>query len=144
MTPVIIEENLLEEAVLLLREIPEFSNIPETSQILERLASKPHLILTAHSGARVIGCKLGYERDGRFYSWLGAVHPDFRQNGIASILADRQENWAREQGYSSIWMKTRNAFPEMLIMALRRGFQIIGLDLRDEVREHRIILEKKL
>jgi GNAT superfamily N-acetyltransferase len=92
----------------------------------------------------VLGFKIGYERDGQFYSWLGAIIPSFRKMGIATAFANRQEEWARNHGYHTLWMKTRNRFPEMLIMALQRGFVITGFDAREHVREHRIILAKSL
>ena len=139
-----IAENKLDEAAAFLLLIPEFANVPDVEMIQRRLNPVPHLVLSAHADGRTVGCTLGYERDGRFYSWLGAIHPDYRRHGVATALADYQEKWALDHGYTSIWMKTRNAFPEMLIMAIRRGFLITGLGLRDEVREHRIILEKKL
>ncbi len=48
--------------------------------------------------------------------------------GIASHLADYQEQWAIKQGYKTIWMKTRNRFPQMLLMATQRGFRITSLN----------------
>ena len=124
--------------------IPEFTDKPSSSEIEARIMDVPHLVLTAYHDDKPVGFKIGYERDNSFYSWLGAVLPEFRQSGIAARLADNQENWARHAGYSSVWMKTRNCFPEMLLMALGRGFSIIGFDSREEVSQHRIILAKSL
>ena len=124
--------------------IPEFDALPNADHIQSRLLGKPHLILTAHDNDSPVGFKIGYERDGRFYSWLGGVIPSYRKYGVAGQLADHQEQWAKQQGYTSVWMKTRNRFPEMLLMAVRRGFRIIAIDPRDEIGEHRIVLEKSL
>ncbi len=139
-----IEESGLEDVISVLQQIPEFSDVPPLSKLRQRIEHVPHLILTVQSGDLTIGCKIGYERDGRFYSWLGAVLPQYRKNGIASALANQQEDWARLQGYRLIWMKTRNCFPEMLIMAIGRGFKIIGFEPREEIGQHRIVLQKSL
>ena len=140
----IIEENKLEDALEVLALIPEFENIPDAASIQARLSQHPHLILSARNDSGPIGFKIGYERDGKFYSWLGAIAPGYRNNRIATALADKQEEWARNQGYAAIWMKTRNRFPEMLLMAIGRGFCIVGFDPRGEVGQHRIVLEKSI
>lgn len=139
-----LEENNFEAAVKLIHAIPEFDALPNSDSISSRLQGKPHLILTAHDGDLPVGFKIGYERDNRFYSWLGGVVPSHRSHGVAHKLADRQEEWARQQGYTSVWMKTRNRFPAMLLMAVRRGFRITSIDPRDKIAEHRIVLEKSL
>ncbi len=144
MTPVSIHENELAEAAEFLQGIPEFRDIQDAAAIRERLDGVAHLVLTAWAGENVAGCKIGYERDGRFYSWLGAVGPAYREHGIARQLADYQEAWAKRNGYSSIWMKTRNAFPAMLLMALRRGFTIIAVEPREDHTQNRVLLEKFL
>ena len=144
MTSFTIEENRLEAVLYLLDNIPELDTSPLFEEILSRTAQVPHLILTAYDGKQPIGFKIGYERDGHFYSWLGGVLPGCRQKGIAAFLADHQEEWAKNEGYTDIWMKTRNRFPEMLIMALRRGFRIMSLDPRETIEEHRIVLAKSL
>ena len=144
MTPYVIEEGHLDAVELLLGRVPEFDIPPTIDDIRFRIKDVPHLILTAHAEGLPVGFKIGYNRDGRFYSWLGGVDARFRQQGIASHLADYQEQWARKQGYKTIWMKTRNRFPQMLLMATQRGFRITSLHPRDEIGEHRIVLEKSL
>lgn len=134
----------MDDVVLLLQSLPEFVNPPAAADILGRIARVPHLVLTAYLDGQVCGCKVGYERDGRFYSWLGGVLPAFRQAGVAAALADRQEAWATEQGYRTIWMKTRNRFSAMLLMAVRRGFRITAILPEEEIVEHRIVLEKSI
>ena len=139
-----VREGQLADVWSLLNTIPEFEHIPEPKVIGNRISDVPHLMLTAYDGERVVACKVGYERDGRFYSWLGAVDPAYRKSGVASLLADYQERWAADHGYTSIWMKTRNCFPAMLLMAHRRGFHITHVIPWAELSQNRIILEKAL
>jgi len=139
-----IHQGNLDEVMEVLKAIPEFENLPNKEAIQKRIHDVPHLVLTAHDGYSTLGFKIGYVRDGLFYSWLGAVNPECRQQGVAKALADAQEEWARLKGYDRIWMKTRNRFSEMLIVAVRRGFKITSIEVRDELKENRIYLEKYL
>jgi len=134
---------ILEDVEEVLQAIPEFDQLPSAETIQQRISHVPHLVLTAHNGSSAVGFKIGYLRDGAWYSWLGGVKPGYRQPGIANALANEQEKWAISQGFNRIWMKTRNRFPEMLIMALRRGFTITRVEVMEEMRENRIYLEKR-
>lgn len=139
-----VEEGSIDDIIDILQQIPEFNNLPDREAIAGRLDGVPHLILIALSDSKIIGCKVGYERDGEFYSWLGAILPKHRRWGVAHTLAEHQENWCRQKAYTSIRMKTRNRFPQMLIMAINRGFKIIHVEPREELRDHRITLQKLL
>lgn len=144
MGPITIRQDQLQDAFLVLNAIPEFQNIPSPEIIHKRIDHVPHLVLTAYDGESPVGLKIGYLRDGVFYSWIGAVKPEYRQLHVAKNLAKAQEEWARENGYQKIWMKTRNCFPQMLIMAIRNGFKITRVDVRDDIHQTRITLEKSL
>ncbi|MGE0528625.1 MAG: GNAT family N-acetyltransferase [Bdellovibrionales bacterium] len=88
--------------------------------------SKPFLVWAEVEG-KIVAFKLGYEEDrGSFYSWLGAVLPEYRGLGIASALMTHQHEWCRAQGYTTVRTKTQNRFREMLLLNLKFGFEIIG------------------
>lgn len=83
--------------------------------------------LLAVVDGQVVGCKVGYERKpGHFYSWLGAVHADFRGQGIATELMRRQHDWCFQHGYYTIRTQTYNRWRQMLVLNLRFGFDIVG------------------
>ena len=117
-----IEESNIEVAVACSEKIPEFRDPPGAGRYQERLTGVPHLILVAKVDGKLAGFKVGYERDGYFYSWMGGVLPAFRRFGVAKKLADVQEDWARQQGYDAITFKTRNQHKGMLIFALKKRF----------------------
>lgn len=98
-------------------------------RLRERLHGYPaRLLLVALVEDRVVGYKFGYQdRPGRFYSWLGGVHPDFRRQGVASALMRQQHRLLRRAGYREVRCHTRNRFRGMLILSLRHGFEIIGM-----------------
>ncbi|MEM7373886.1 MAG: GNAT family N-acetyltransferase [Bacteroidota bacterium] len=141
-----IRHGRIEEVVTLSHFIPEFEAIYDIEEFRRRLDGVPHLILIAEVAGRLAGFKVGYEReyDGTFYSWMGGVLPVFREQGIATQLADRQEAWARDQGYTAVRFKTRNRFKNMLYFALGRGFEIIEVTPAEFRTDNRIWLEKDL
>jgi len=139
-----IRKGSIESVVEISKKVDELKNPYPAEEYRKRLTGVPHLILVAYRGDMLAGFKVAYERDGYFYSWMGGVIPGFRRNGIALALAMEQENWAREQGYTSVTFKTRNMHKAMLSFALNNGFNIIKVDLEEEVGQHRIWLTKEL
>jgi GNAT superfamily N-acetyltransferase len=98
----------------------------------------------AYSGDQVIGYKVGYElKPGKYYSWIGGVHPNFRNEGIAGVLMMQQHEWCKLNGYQTIQTKTKNKWKSMLILNLKNGFDVIGT-YTDSKGEPKIILEKNL
>jgi GNAT superfamily N-acetyltransferase len=103
-----------------------------------------HLLLARNEEGQAVGFKLGYrDRPGRFYSWLGGLLPEYRGQGLARILMDRQHAYCRDQGYRFIRTQTRNRWRNMLILNLKAGFDVIGTQTNRK-GEVIIMLEKKL
>ena len=135
----------LEDAVDLAHQIPEFDNPYNIDEYKKRLLSD-HLVLTAHFENEIVGFKIGYDRfnDGSFYSWMGGVLPENRNQSIAEILADYQENWAKNNGYASIRLKTRKKHEAMLSFSKKRGFVITKEIEKIPKKESRTWMEKQL
>ena len=135
----------LEDAVDLAHQIPEFDNPYNIDEYKKRLLSD-HLVLTAHIENEIVGFKIGYDRfnDGSFYSWMGGVLPENRNQSIADMLADYQENWAKNNGYASIRLKTRKKHEAMLSFSKKRGFVITKKIAKIPKEESRTWMEKQL
>ncbi len=146
-TNVIIREGTIAECIEISEKIPEFSsgNYDEAAY-LQRLSNTQYLILVAEKDQQVVGFKIGYDRyqDGSFYSWLGGVLPEYRKDSVAIQLAEEQEKWALASGFDAIRLKTRNRFRAMLIFALKNGFLIENIEIKETVENNRIILRKLL
>jgi len=139
-----IRPGTIAQVVTLSQQIPEFINPHPFEEYQSRLANRPHLILIAYVEEKSAGFKVGYEKEDYFYSWMGAILPEFRRNNIATLLAEEQERWASQKGYSHITFKTRNYLKPMLLFAIKRGFNILAVDKRPNIEDYRIILRKKL
>lgn len=139
-----IEEGTIDQVIALSNAIPSFEGPPERAEYEKRLTGVPHLILVAYAEGQAVGFKVGYQRSGYFYSWMGGVLPNFRRLGIAKALADYQEGWAKQNKYFSITFKTRNQHKTMLLFALKNGFDIIAFEEKESVATNRIWLRKTL
>jgi len=139
-----IREGSIDEVVLLSKQIPEFEKPYEKSEYKKRFEKTNHLILIAYYFKKPVGFKVGYQIENYFYTWMGAVLPNFRNRNIAKKLAQKQEEWIKENGFAKIKLKTRNKHKSMLHFALFNGFNIIGFEPDENKEESRIILEKKV
>jgi len=140
-----IKECSINIIIPLLEQVPEFDPRKDTSYYLDTVKSKKHLILIAvNTNDEVLGFKAGYEKDSGFYSWLGAVFRKYRRAGVARALAEYQEDWAKRNGFSFVFFKTRNKFKGMLIFGISRGFDIVSMEERADIAEYRILLKKTL
>ena len=75
---------------------------------------------------------------------MGGVRPEFRRNAIAMALAEEQERWAKAQGFTTVFFKTRNRFPGMIQFGIQRGFKIVDLHPKGGVDDYRIVMHKEL
>lgn len=142
---IIIREGTIEECLEVATQIPEFADDQYGfEEYQKRLSDVKNLILVAQIENRLVGFKVGYDRDkdNSFYSWMGGVLPEYRKLKIAQQLADYQENWVKKQGYHSITFKTRNYLKPMLIFSLKNGFHIEHVEPREKLEDYRIFLRK--
>jgi GNAT superfamily N-acetyltransferase len=78
---------------------------------------------------RPIAFKLGYAVTKTVYfSWLGGVDESFRRRGVASRLASYQHRQLAETGMRAVETRTRSSNNAMLIVNLKTGFQIVGVE----------------
>jgi len=139
-----IQEGTLETVVEISQKVPEFHNPHGLNTYQGRLKNVPNIVLVAYVDNIPVGFKVGYERDGYFYSWMGAILPPYRRLGLARQLAEQQEAWVKSKGYPHVTFKTRNRLKPMLMFALSRGFDIIEIQPKETIAEYRIILRKLL
>ncbi|HCG5911270.1 TPA: GNAT family N-acetyltransferase [Vibrio parahaemolyticus] len=135
----LIREGTLEEALQVVTRVKEFANGETLDSMSQRLGDKNSLILVAEKNGAIVGFKIGYEQDeDTFYSWFGGVAPQARNEGVAQMLLEAQEEWVAEQGYKTLKVKSRNQFPAMLRLLLRNGYLIEKFEEKINLRESRV------
>jgi predicted GNAT superfamily acetyltransferase len=97
----------------------------------------------ALSGDRIVAFKVGYATSRtKYYSWLGGVHPDFRDKGLASELMRRQHAWLTERGFSSIETAANQENHAMARLNLAHGFSVSGV--RSTPGKTQVLFSKQL
>ena len=85
--------------------------------------------------------------DGRrvLYSWIGGTRRDWRGQGHFRALTEQQEQWAIDQGFDEIVVKTKNKFYEMRGTLDHLRFEVVKYerDMKDNA-ESKVYLSKKL
>ena len=145
-SPLQLREASLAELLWVRERIFEFPGKASLSFYQDRLQHRLSLALVAVWEGELAGFKVGYQSElpETFYSWMGGVIPEFRRKGIATALAEEQERWAKAQGFSSVFFKTRNRFPGMIQFGIKRGFKIVDLHPKGGIEDYRIVMHKNL
>jgi GNAT superfamily N-acetyltransferase len=92
----------------------------------------------------LVAYKIGYEsRPKYFESWMGAVEPVHRRNGIARQLLTLQHQWCIDNDYRFITTISDASNRAMLILNLQEGFIISGT-LNDRGENHQVLLQKEI
>lgn len=117
------------EVLTLHNVIPELSPIKDINYFAERMVASQYLLLVWEVDEKIVAYKLGYWIDTQhFYSWLGGVHPDYRQQGIAKALLLEQEVQVRKMGAKEIRVKSMNQYKSMLLLLISQGYEITGAE----------------
>ncbi len=105
--------------------------------------SKLLSVLVYHND-QLIGFKVGYPYDEEtFYSWIGGVLPNHRQQGIGTKMANIQEDFIRNNGFKKLRTKSMNTYKAMMVLNLKNGFDITKLYTNTK-GQTKIVFEKLL
>lgn len=141
----------LAEAVKIDAKIPEFKDRKhETREWFERRVKdrkeEDILLLGVYIANSQAGYLIAYDRykDGSIYCWLAAVVPEFRREGILTLMMEYLETWAKEKGYKRIKIKTKNSRREMLFNLIKSDFMFTKVVEKEKMQDYKILLEKEL
>ncbi len=146
---IIIKETILEKALKVHKNVPEFEDTNPSKEIFEnRYQNAEKLIIVAYYQQKPIGYMIGYDkfRDNKenFYCWMAGVDFRYRRMGALKGLMKYQEDWAREKGYQNLRIKTRNNRREMLSFLVKNKFYFVSVEGQEKIENNRINLVKKL
>lgn len=140
-----IRNGTIDEAVRVSQHIPEFENPYHAETYKTQLNARYHIILIAMRKNTPVGFKVGYALEPHvFYSWMGGVIPAYRRNGVAKTLSEQMQAVLLEKGFTTLRIKTRNNHRYMLQMLVSEGFNIVGMEIKEDIAHHSIIFEKPL
>ena len=94
-------------------------------QYQERLKGKDPIIFTVKKDKKLVANSISFEQDNSFYIWILAVDKNYRGQGIGASLLDKNEQFARENGYKSVSTKVYNVSKEMKRLLKQRNYKIV-------------------
>lgn len=146
MADIVVKEVSIDEVVRASAKVPEFQPPLTVDDFSSRVEGKDNVFIAAYVDNVVAGYIVGYNRDddGSFYCWMAGVGSDYRRLGLLKSMMEYEDEWAKERGYSTLRIKTRNNRREMLGYLVKHGFDFVEVDQREEISENRIVLERKL
>jgi hypothetical protein len=78
------------------------------------------------------------------YNWLGATRRDWRGRGHFRALTEQQEEWAIEQGFDEVLVKTKNRYYDMRGTLDSLRFDVVKLEAAADMLESKVYLSKRL
>lgn len=81
-------------------------------------------------------------KDKSFYCWMAGVNPLYRRLGLLNNMMQYLGDWAKNNGYNKITIKTRNNRREMLAYLVKAGFNFVEVQPQLSIKDNRILLEK--
>lgn len=80
-----------------------------------------------------------------FYSWIGGTRTEWREQGHYRALTEQQEQWAHDQGYHEMAVKTKNRFYAMRSTLARLQFDVVKLQPDpDDAAASKLYLSKRI
>ena len=118
--------------------------ILDETKLSSRIGTQSLLLQIAFENEKPVGFKLGYALDQDvFYSWMGAVLPEYQGLGVGSVLMENQHEWCLKKRFKKIQTKSKNEFKQMIRLNLAFGFEIIGVESCPK-NQIKILFEKNL
>ena len=78
------------------------------------------------------------------YNWLGATRRDWRGQGHFRALTEQQEEWAVDQGFDEVVVKTKNRYYDMRGTLDSLRFDVIKLEAARDSLDSKVYLSKRL
>lgn len=143
-----IKEVNIEEVLKVHKNVLEFDDLnPKKEYFEDRYKDKEKIIIVAYYNYIPVGYIIGYDKfqdNESFYCWMAGVDVNYRRLGILTQLMNYQINWAMENGYHILKIKTRNNRREMLSFLIKNGFYFTDVEKRDNIKDNRINLQKDI
>ncbi|ERP39176.1 GNAT family N-acetyltransferase [Chitinivibrio alkaliphilus] len=120
--------------------IPEFASCcDDPHDILFRGDHFGGVVLEARVDNHCAGVLFGYPtRAHTWYNHITAVVPKFRGCGVGSALLDAFAQEATQAGATTLFVKSKNCFPSMIRLLVKKEYAIIGME------KEKILFEKIL
>ena len=143
---VLVKETTLRESLKIFNKIPEFDRYEygTVEYCKKRINNRDRLILSAYVNEDNVAYLIAYEDNKSLYCWVVAVEPSFRRKGILSKMVKIYEEYARNNNYKEISIKTDNNKREMLNYLVKNNWNFADIIKNGDLRNNEILLKKEI
>ncbi len=120
---------------------------PQNEEFFERRfrGRSNFTMLVAMLDESPVGFTIGYElKPLTFFCWLAGVLPDARRLRVATQLMQAQQAFAADHGYNILRFECQNQHRAMLHLAVREGYDLVGIRWDTASAANMVIFEKDL
>ncbi len=141
-----IQEAPLADALEVSFNIEEFTQNYTKEEYDRIVRENTSRILVAYVDEKPVGFNIVYDKDkdGSLYIWMAATLNNYRRYGINKALIENQTSWAKNQGFTSLTLKTWNRCREMRAYCLSRGFDVYHFEKKEKQDENRLYFVKEI
>ncbi len=91
----------------------------------QKLKDKQSYILIAKEKDVLAADSISFPKNDCWYIWILGVAPEYRRRGIATKLFEMNEAEAKKLGYKKVQIKIYDVSKEMLLLAEKRGYELV-------------------
>ena len=103
------------------------------------------LMLVAQLDGKPVGFATGFElKPSTYFAWLCGVLQDARRLGVAAQLMEALRDWAAQHNYVTIRFECYSKHRPMLHLAIKAGYDIVGIRWDCDGQDNLVIFEKDL
>lgn len=103
------------------------------------------LMLVAQLDGKPVGFATGFElKPSTYFAWLCGVLQDARRLGVAAQLMEAMRDWAAQHNYVTIRFECYSRHRPMLHLAIKAGYDIVGIRWDRDGHDNLVIFEKDL
>lgn len=103
----------------------------------EKMEGKNPFIFICERKEKIVGDSISFGRNGDLYIWIIGVSEAHRGEGIGHKLLETNEQIAREN-FRGVRVKTYNVSRAMRVLLSKRGYQVVGFERGDKVKQNAI------
>ena len=143
---IIIKETSLEESLKVFCKIPEWDR-PEAGEVdfcEKQINGRKSLVLSAYVNDHNVGYLIAYEKNNTFYCWVAAIDPNYRRIGILTKMMNIYEDYAKNNHYKKLTLKTINNKRAMLCYLVKNHWKFVEVIKKDNIDLNEILVEKEI
>lgn len=105
-----------------------FNEVFDIDHYLSKSKTKKITNYLLYNDNVLVGFCLVFDKVNKIHLWIGGILQQYRKMGYWSKFFDEIIAYSREKNYKEVTMSTYNHRPDILRLAIKKGFKIVGTE----------------